>query len=333
MNRRVPTPPPSTRRVPSLASACASVAVAVTLTLTIALLPTRAPAAEPAAKPLVLTSFLPIHSLTLAIAGDLANVQNWLPQGVDPHDFQFSPRDLRRLRSASILVVGGLGLEGWSESKLKQLSSNPSLRIVDAASGIPKEALIHEPCEHDHDHTDTSHAHEEAPNPHFWLDPMLMTHAVTNITRALQAADPAQADAYAQKAATTLATLQALHQDYAQALNTASAPFITYHNAFPYLARRYSLRLVGVVESGPTDQPSARQLADLGRLVRSEGVGVLFMDGEPPRLARQLASDLKLKLASLETLETGELGLHAYEQGMRRNLEVLKTHLRRDATP
>lgn|GEM_PF-1279883 len=277
----------------------------------------------------VLTSFLPIHSLTLAVAGEHANVQNWLPQGVDPHDFQFSPRDLRRLRTASVLVIGGLGLEGWSESKLRKLSGNPTLRIVEAAAGLPKEALILDrgPHDHDHDHGDKPHSHAEAPNPHFWLDPMLMAHAVTNIARALREMDPAHAEDFERNAVAATQSLQTLHIDYSRSLSSASTAFITYHGAFPYLARRYGLRLAGVVESGPTDQPSARQLSDLGRMVRAENVRVLFMDGEPPRLARQIASDLRLKLASLETLETGAFGPQAYENGMRRNLEVLSKAL------
>lgn len=298
---------------------------------------TPAPAATttPPQKPTVLTSFLPIHSLAASIAGNHAEVSNWLPQGVDPHDFQFSPRDIRRLRSATLLVIGGLGLEGWNEAKLRELSGNPDLRIVEAASGLPREALIlddtphhhhHGEAEHDHDH-DHDHDHGPAPNPHFWLDPLLMAHAATNIALALQQADPSNAPAYARNAAEVVTSLLRLHQDFTTTLSPATTPFITYHAAFPYLARRYNLRLVGVVESGPSAQPSARDLVNLGRRVREEKVRVLFIDGEPPRLARQLAKDLRLDLASLETLEIGPFARDAYEKGMRRNLEVLRSKL------
>jgi zinc/manganese transport system substrate-binding protein len=321
LNAHVSNPLPRPRRLASTALALAFGLLAIIAASA------ASPGPTPRNRPVVLTSFLPIHSLAVAIAGDHAQVQNWLPQGVDPHDFQFSPRDLRRLRAASILVVGGLGLEGWSETKLRQLSGNPGLQIVEAAAGLPKEALILEPCGHDHDHEDTPHSHADIPNPHFWLDPLLMAHAATNIARAFQQLDPGNAEAYQRNAAATTESLHTLHRDYSQRLSQASTAFITYHAAFPYLARRYGLRLAGVVEAGPTDQPSARQLSELGRLVRSEKVKVLFMDGEPPRLARQIASDLNLQLNSLETLETGEFGPKAYENGMRRNLETLSKAL------
>ncbi len=324
MNAPVCTPSRWNRLVASLFTGLLSVALADAAN-------PSPPTPSQGAQPIILTSFLPVHSLTVAIAGDRARVENWLPQGVDPHDFQFSPRDLRRLRSASFLVVGGLGLEGWTEAKLRTLSGNPDLRVIEAAAGIPKGLLIQEPCNHDHDHG--AHSHTDAPNPHFWLDPLLMAHAATNILRALQEAVPNDEATLAANAARVATMLHALHQDYARDLAAASTPFITYHNAFPYLARRYALRLAGVVESGPTDQPSARQLSDLGRLVRAENARVLFMDGEPPRLARQLAKDFRLKLASLETLETGEFGPNAYEDGMRRNLAVLKAALQPTGKP
>ena len=335
-----PYPRPRPRLRPSGPLRALTALAAAFLTVAVTQAPLPAHAASP--KPSVLTSFLPIHALTASIAGDHAEVKNWLPQGVDPHDFQFSPRDLRRLRAASVLVVGGLGLEGWNQTQLRRLADHPGLRVVEASAGLPKESLILDANPHHHDHgSEADHDHDhpvgetsgESPNPHFWLDPILMAHAATNIARALQAADPAHADAYARNAATTVQALHALDRDYRDALRDASTAFITYHDAFPYLARRYGLRLVGVVESGPSDQPSARQLADLGRLARAQEVRVLFMDGDPPRLARQIATDLRIDLASLETLETGAFGPDAYLKGMRRNLEVLKSKLGKPTKP
>lgn len=291
----------------------------------------------------VLTSFLPVHSLTVAVAGNRAEVSNWLPTGVDPHDFQFSPRDIRRLAEADLLVVGGLGLENWTTDQLRRLSGNSRLRLAEAAAGLPAVALIHDAAgtrshDHDHDHDHApDHRHEEGhahgndggPNPHFWLDPLLMAHAVTNVVQALQALDPEGRAIYEANAAVYLAGLNQLHQDFEAGLRPLQGiPFLTFHNAFPYLARRYGLKLAGVVESTAAEEPSARELADLARLVRQEGVKVLFTDGPPTRLASRLAKDLGLRLARLETLETGDLKPGAYEAGMRRNLRALTTALR-----
>ena len=295
----------------------------------------HAAAAEAAATRRVLTSFLPLHSLTLAVAGDRAQVENWLPAGVDPHDFQFSPRDLRRLAAADLLVVAGLGLENWKEDRLRDASGNPRLRIVEAAAHLPADALIHDDghdAHHDHDHdhgpAETDSRHRDLPNPHFWLDPLLAAHAVTNIARALAAIDPPGTAVYETNAAATVARLVALHREFEDSLrDVRGTAFFTVHNAFPYLARRYGLRLAGVIQRSGNEEPSARELAELSRTAREQNVRVLFCDGKPDRLTKRLAADLKLPIAVLETLEIGDLRPGAYEDGMRRNLRALREAL------
>jgi zinc transport system substrate-binding protein len=301
------------------------------------LLPTPAPAAEPTREiPRVLTSFLPIHSVATAIAGDRVRVENWLPSGVDPHDFQFSPKDLRRLRQSSALLIAGMGLESWTQPQLQKASGNSALRVLEVSSGFPPEVLIHEDggVGHRHGAGEVHQGEDGGINPHFWLDPVLMMRVATNVARALIAIDPAGAPQFEENTRTLVARLSSLHRDFETALTThRSAAFLTYHNAFPYLAARYGLRLVGVVEATGTDEPSARELSRLSQMVRRENARVLFVDNEPTRLAKRLSADLGVRLVRLETLEIGELVPGAYEAGMRRNLEALRTALGGSATP
>ncbi|MCC6231920.1 MAG: zinc ABC transporter substrate-binding protein [Verrucomicrobiales bacterium] len=308
----------------------------VFLSLVLAL---AAPAAEPppAASPpppFILTTFLPVHSIATSLAAQDARVENWLPAGIDPHDFQFSARDLRRLRDARVLIAGGLGLESWDQARLRRISGNPTLQLLEASAGIPTHLLIaadpnaakhdHGP-DHDHDH---DHHHGAGPNPHFWLDPLLMRHAVTNVWMKLVELNPEKRSSYDARARGYLERLDRLHAEFESGLAVCrSTAFITYHDAFPYLARRYQLNLAGVVETSAAEEPSARELAALYQKVRQQGVKVLFTDGPAPRLARRISADLNLRLASLETLETGTLAPEAYEAGMRRNLATLRTAL------
>jgi zinc transport system substrate-binding protein len=303
--------------------------------------------AAESSKPLrVLTSFLPIHSAASAVGGSRASVENWLPAGVDPHDFQFSPRDLRRLRDADMLIVAGLGLENWTEEQLRRISGNERLRLVRAADGVPEAELIHgeEAHDHDHDHDHDQdhghgegakgHAHEGGPNPHFWLDPLLFAKAAQHIAKAMSEADPAGAAQYAENAERYAGRLEALHREYEEGLGKLKdVPFLTYHNAFPYLARRYGLKLAGVVEATAAEQPSARELVAISETSRAAGAKVLFTDGNRTRLARRLAADLGLRLADLDTLETGTPKPGAYEEGMRRNLKSLREALGSDRRP
>jgi zinc/manganese transport system substrate-binding protein len=171
-------------------------------------------------------------------------------------------------------------------------------------------------------------------NPHVWLDPLLVLHGVTNVLRAMQAADPPQADVYAANATAYIQTLTRLHAEVSALLVPFSGkPIVTFHNAFPYLARRYGLKVVGVVQPVSDVAPSGRYLSELRQSILHHGVKVIFTEsGHSDRLPRQLASDLKIAIAPLDTLETGSMDPGRYVQRMRRNAEVIATHLKAHAS-
>ena len=203
-----------------------------------------------------------------------------------------------------MLIVNGLGAEPWLKKLTRQ--ANKRKTVVEMTSSFSKDT-----------------------NPHVWLDPVLAAHAVTNILRALQAADPANAEAYARNARTFAGKLHALDRDFQATLAPLKgAAIITYHDAFPHLARRYGLRVAGVVEETPEVTPGPRHLAKLRQIAQKQGVKAIFTDAEhPQKLAEQLASDFGVRLAALYTLENGELSPSAYEEGMRKNLAILKNTL------
>jgi len=268
----------------------------------LALLAMAADGAEEKRKLKVLTSFLPVYSFTVNVAGDLAQVENLLPPGASPHDFQLSPSERKKFEHADLVILNGLGVEGWLDKLLKESKK----QVVPASAGLGRKI-----------------------NPHIWLDPVLAAHAVTNILRALQAADPAQAEGYAGNARVFLEKLAGLDADFRAGLAPArGAAIITYHDAFEHLAKRYGLRVAAVVEETAEVSPGPRHLAKLRRTIQAEGVKAIFTDAEhPQKLAEQLSKDFGIRLAALHTLENGELTRAAYEDGMRKNLAVLKSTL------
>src|ERR1051325_5920363 len=77
------------------------------------------PGSAGASKLKVLTSFLPVYCFTANVAGDLAEVENLLPANVEPHDYQFSRKDLQKLTRADLIVLNGLGLETWLQQAVR----------------------------------------------------------------------------------------------------------------------------------------------------------------------------------------------------------------------
>lgn len=284
----------------------------------------------------VLTTIAPIYSWAARVAGTNAQVENLLPPEVGPHDFQFRPKDLKRLDSAELILLNGLGLEDWLARTLQSSPSRRAIPRVAVSDGWPAEALIQEsPTPGSASGQAANSAPQRAAtgiasNPHLWLDPVFARHAVTNILKALESADPAHAAAYRSNAAAYQQRLATLDHEFREAMEQwRGRPVVTFHDAFPYFCRRYSLNLVGVVEEIPGNGPTPRHLASLIQLIRERHVQVIFTETQfNPRLARQLASDLSISIAELDVLETGVLSPDAYEDGQRRNLATFRKALR-----
>lgn len=266
----------------------------------------------------VVTSFLPIYCFTVNVAGDLAEVENLLPPGTEPHDFQFSPREVRKLETADMVVVNGLHLESWLDRAIR--SSSHAKVVVEAAAGLEPDLI----------YGASSRSVSDTPNPHVWLDPRLAEHEVTNILAALSKADPANEIGYTRNAGKYIARLEKLDEEFSNGLASCKGrSIITFHDAFPYFARRYGLKVAGVIERVPDVEPSPKYLSELNRVIRRDGIKVIFGDRQSSmKLPEQIGHDYNVAVAELDTLETGEFKPDAYEEGMRKNLRILEKYLK-----
>ncbi len=283
----------------------------------------------------ILTDFPPVYCFTANVAGDLAVVENLLPPGADPHDYSLSPQAAHRLAAADLLIVNGLGLESWLQRAFRNVARPQT--VVEISAGLDNELIYEVPSLAPETSSGflaargrAGSSFHEAPNPHIWLDPILAGRAVTNILLALQKADPANAAGYATNAARYAARLAALDAEMRAALAPAKGSWlVTFHDSFAYFARRYDLRIAGVIEKAPTVAPTPKELTALRQIVQGRKVKAIFSDPDSPRkLVDQLGRDLKLPVAQLDPLESGPLNPEAYEDAMRRNLRVFAQYLK-----
>jgi zinc/manganese transport system substrate-binding protein len=270
----------------------------------------------------VVTTFLPMYLFTKAVAGNVADVEILVPPGSEVHEYQATPENVKAIATAKVLVKNGLGVEQFLEDTVKN-AQNPKLTEIDASQGIkplneisPVEQTAKEEKDHDH----------EAGNPHVWLDPVLAKQQVTNIRDGLIAADPVNKATYEANAAAYIKELENLNSEYQQTLQkTPTCTFVTFHDAFPYLAQRYKLKQVAVVEI-PEDQLSPADVQNAVNAVKKYKVKALFSEpGVDNKLLKSLSQDLKLTLRPLDSLENGETDPQHYFKAMKANLETLET--------
>ncbi|MEH2140019.1 metal ABC transporter substrate-binding protein [Nostoc sp.] len=290
--------------------------------------PAQATTSTPVAqlgKTKVVTTFLPIYLFTKAVVGNVADVEILVPPGTEVHEYQATPENVKAIATANVLVKNGLGLEGFLENTVKN-AQNAKLVEINASTGIKPLNEISPVVKTGKDEEDYEHAQG---NPHVWLDPVLAKQEVTNIRDGLIAADPANKATYEANAAAYIKELESLNGEFQQTLQkTPICTFITFHDAFPYLAKRYNLKQVAVVQI-PEDQLSPTDVQNAVNAVKKYKVKALFSEpGVDNKLLTSLSKDLKLTLRPLDSLETGETDPQHYFKAMKANLQILETSCR-----
>lgn len=276
----------------------------------------------------ITATIFPIYLFTQAVAGEAAAVNLLVPPGSEVHEYQSKPTDIQQLAEADVLVKNGLGLEGFLDSTLRS-AENSTLVQIDSSQGVQtldpdRNSGIREEAGSNPQDEVAEHSHEI--NPHIWLDPVRAQQQVQNIRDGLIQADPNHRAIYEANAAAYLQKLQQLDQQFRQGLQQCqqqSCTFIAFHDAFPYLADRYQLRQVAIVEL-PEDSLSPGDLQATINLVRQSQVRALFREPgvNNPALAN-LAQDLNLRLQTLDPLESGPRNPQYYFTAMEQNLNAL----------
>jgi zinc transport system substrate-binding protein len=314
----------------------------------------EAAADKPAAETLeIKTSFYPMYEFTRHVAGELAHVENLVPAGMEPHDWEPTPQDMAAISEADVLVYNGAGMEGWVEQVLDSATGS-GLKAIEASQGIE---MMEGSEEHEHEHGEEAHeegehVHEDGEHadengehesehahdhggldPHVWLSPALAIQEVRNIEKGLSEAAPQYAEQFKANADAYVAELEALDKEFTEALKDSKRKdFITQHAAFGYLARQYRLTQVPIAGLSPEQEPSASQMAEIVEFAKEHHVKTIFFETlVSSKVADTIASEIGAKSAVLNpieglTQEEIDGGLD-YIAVMRQNLDSLKTAL------
>jgi zinc/manganese transport system substrate-binding protein len=149
---------------------------------------------------------------------------------------------------------------------------------------------------------------------------------VENIRDGLIVADPANKAVYQTNASAYLQQLSDLNTTFNQRLKPyKDRTFITFHDAFPYLAKRYQLKQLAVV-SIPEDQLAPSDVQNTINTVKQFKVKTLFSEpGLDNKLLTALSKDLNVNVYPLDSLEGGETTPQYYFTVMKINLATLET--------
>jgi len=262
----------------------------------------------------VVASFSILADMVRNVGGDRVDVIALVGPDGDPHVYAPTPADAKKVAAARLVVVNGLGFEGWLPRLLQASGSKAPVTV--ATKGImPRKMGGHD-------------------DPHAWQSVANAKIYVINIRDGLIAVAPDHADVFKVNADVYLAKLEALDREVREAV--AKIPevrrkVISTHGAFGYFADTYGVTFFSPLSVSTDAEPSARDIAAIIAQIKVAKIPAVFLENiSDPRLIRQIASETGARVGGTLYSDslTGENGdAPTYIDMVRHNIKALTSAL------
>jgi zinc/manganese transport system substrate-binding protein len=262
----------------------------------------------------VVASFSILADFVRNVGGDRINLTTLVGADSDVHVYTPAPSDAKRIADAKLVVVNGLGLEGWLPRLVQ--SSGSKAQVVTASAGIAPLKL------------------GSAADPHGWQSVPNAKIYVTDIADALATADPDDAEFFRTQAKAYLEKLETLDREVREAV--AKIPqerrrVISTHDAFGYFAAEYGVRFIAPLGVSTETEPSARDIATIIGQIKAQKIPAVFLENiSDDRLIRRIAAETGSKVGGTLISDglTGEKGpAPTYIDMVRHNIKALTSAL------
>ncbi|HEJ8715248.1 TPA: metal ABC transporter substrate-binding protein [Klebsiella michiganensis] len=226
----------------------------------------------------VVSSFSVLGDMVQQIGGEHVHVDTLMGPDGDPHTFEPSPKDSALLNNADVVVVNGLGLEGWLDRLIK--ASGFKGELVVASRGVKTHTLEEDGA--------------TVTDPHAWNSAANGALYAQNILNGLVKADPEDKlalEASGKRYISQLNEIDRWAKSQFTAIPQAKRKVLTSHDAFGYFGRAYGVTFLAPQGLSSESEASAAQVAALIRQIKADEVHTWFMENQlDPRLVKQIAS-------------------------------------------
>jgi zinc/manganese transport system substrate-binding protein len=262
----------------------------------------------------VVASFSILGDFAKNVGGERVEVTTLVGRDSDVHVYTPAPGDAKKIADAQLVIINGLGLEGWLPRLLQ--SSGSKAVVVTATDGITPLKV------------------GSAADAHAWQSAVNAKRYVINIRDGLVATDPADAAVFRANAEGYLAKLDDLDREVRAAV--AQIPperrrVISTHGAFGYFAAAYGVEFVAPLGISTDSEPSARDLADIITGIRTRKIPAVFLENiSDDRLIRRLSAETGAKVGGTlysDSLSAEKGDAPTYIDMVRHNIKVLTTAL------
>jgi zinc/manganese transport system substrate-binding protein len=262
----------------------------------------------------VVASFSILGDFAKNVGGDRVNVTTLVGPNSDVHVYTPAPADAKKIADAKLVIINGLGLEGWLPRLVQ--SSGSKAAVVIATNGIAPRKLGSDA------------------DPHAWQSVVNAKIYVANIRDALIAADQAGAAAYRANADAYLTKLDALDREVRDAVAQIAEvrrKVISTHDAFGYFAAAYGVAFIAPQGVSTESEPGARDIASIITQIRAGKIPAVFLENiSDPRLMRRISAETGARIGGTlvsDSLTSENGDAPTYIDMVRHNIKALTSAL------
>jgi zinc/manganese transport system substrate-binding protein len=262
----------------------------------------------------VVASFSILGDFAKNVGGERVDVTTLVGPNSDVHVYTPAPADAKKIADAKLVIINGLGLEGWLPRLV--YSSGSKAAIVVATNGVAPRKLGSDA------------------DPHAWQSVVNAKIYVANIRDALIAADQAGAAAYRANADAYLAKLDTLDREVREAvaqIPEARRKVISTHDAFGYFAAAYGIAFIAPQGVSTESEPSARDIAAIVTQIKAAKIPAVFLENiSDPRLMRRISAETGAKIGGTlvsDSLTSENGDAPTYIDMVRHNIKALTSAL------
>lgn len=272
----------------------------------------------------IVTTTSLLNDLATMIGGEEVIVYNLIKVGVDAHDYQSQPLDLKYLASADVIVSHGFGLESGLEATLEEFAHSKNKSYFNVGEHLDTTNLIHsEEGEEAHDH-EHGHDHGEY-DPHYWFDPGLWKESATKFTNYLIEQYSDKTTVFTNNLNEYLLNIDqdiTLWQEKVAEVEIGKRILLTSHDAFSYFGRFFDFKVIAVQGLSTTAEVPAAAIQKVAQEAKANNVASIFFElGTSPKIISaviEAAASLGHTLRNGGELYTASVG----------NLESNNTYLK-----
>lgn len=276
----------------------------------------------------VVGDFTIVSDIIERVGGDRVDVYNIIPQGNEPHEWDASPEDSKKVADADAVFYFGWNLEGLDSD-----NDNWVYKLLNAVDRDKEDDDVFALSDNIEQLKLGTEEFKGTPNPHGFNTPKNGIIMVENTRDAYIEIDPDHQDVYEENAAEFIEELEDLDRQYEEKLGDLPEEkriLVTGEGAFQYIAETYGLKEGFIWERDGENEGTPEQIKKAIEFVKENEPNALFDEYTSDKRPMKTVSD-ETGVTIAGSLYSEDLGTtDNYIQYLQHNLNTILDGLTQD---